>query len=92
MNNTGYEEVKKAVVRKLFVTYEFSSESLDMAFFTVMHLAALCLAALVYRISRIGKREPNLPPGPPTIPILGNLHIFPREKTYLQCVFQLSVP
>ncbi|ETW76168.1 cytochrome P450 monooxygenase 34, partial [Heterobasidion irregulare TC 32-1] len=31
-----------------------------------------------------GRREDGLPPGPPTIPILGNLHIFPTQSPYLQ--------
>ncbi|KAK7016901.1 putative cytochrome P450, partial [Favolaschia claudopus] len=30
------------------------------------------------RIWNVGSRETRLPPGPPTLPILGNLHIFPR--------------
>ncbi|KAJ6568936.1 cytochrome P450 [Mycena capillaripes] len=37
---------------------------------------ALCAAWL---LKKIGSREDGLPPGPPTIPILGNLHIFPTE-------------
>ncbi|GAW04989.1 cytochrome partial [Lentinula edodes] len=30
----------------------------------------------------IGRREPSLPPGPPTIPLLGNLNIFPTEYAH----------
>ncbi|KAJ7834049.1 cytochrome P450 [Mycena olivaceomarginata] len=41
--------------------------------------AFLCAAGLViYSILRIGSREKSLPPGPPTVPLLGNLNIFPR--------------
>ncbi|KAJ7108007.1 cytochrome P450 [Mycena crocata] len=42
----------------------------------------LPLALLVFIVflwlRKVGSREPRLPPGPPTIPLLGNLHIFPR--------------
>lgn len=31
-----------------------------------------------YRILRIGSRDKRLPPGPPTVPILGNLHLIPK--------------
>ncbi|KAK1230345.1 hypothetical protein PQX77_006555 [Marasmius sp. AFHP31] len=45
------------------------------------------LAAIVwsvYKLSTIGSREPGLPPGPPTTPILGNLGIFPKTYAYLK--------
>lgn len=29
----------------------------------------------VYRISRIGHRPKDYPPGPPTLPVLGNIHL-----------------
>ncbi|KAG8926377.1 hypothetical protein FRC02_008940 [Tulasnella sp. 418] len=48
---------------------------------------ALLGLGLVYGISKvrkIGAREPNLPPGPPTIPLLGNLNVFPKEEAYLR--------
>ncbi|QRV80981.1 cytochrome P450 family protein [Ceratobasidium sp. AG-Ba] len=39
---------------------------------------------LAYRIARIGKRENYLPHGPPTVPLLGNLNIFPTSKAHLK--------
>jgi len=27
----------------------------------------------VFRLLQVGKRDPRMPPGPPTIPILGNM-------------------
>ncbi|KAK7032164.1 hypothetical protein VNI00_013338 [Paramarasmius palmivorus] len=39
---------------------------------------------ILYKALKIGKRDSFLPPGPPTIPILGNLHVFPLEDAYLK--------
>ncbi|PYH46717.1 cytochrome P450 [Aspergillus saccharolyticus JOP 1030-1] len=38
----------------------------------------------VWRLSKIGRRAKALPPGPPTLPILGNLHQISSEKRHLQ--------
>ncbi|ESK85931.1 cytochrome [Moniliophthora roreri MCA 2997] len=42
------------------------------------------LTWLVSKILRVGRRESYLPPGPPTIPILGNLHMFPTASPYIK--------
>ncbi|KAG8896943.1 hypothetical protein FRB99_008554 [Tulasnella sp. 403] len=40
------------------------------------------LAYVVYSLKDVGKRESYLPPGPPTVPLLGNLHLFPKEYAH----------
>lgn len=51
----------------------------------VVFICALLLAYwALRRLSRIGQREPYLPPGPRTTPILGNLLAFPTSKAHLR--------
>ncbi|KAK1782024.1 cytochrome P450 [Copromyces sp. CBS 386.78] len=40
--------------------------------------------ALLIRLLMVGRRPKNYPPGPPTIPILGNLHLMPSKDVHLQ--------
>ncbi|THH16150.1 hypothetical protein EW146_g4447 [Bondarzewia mesenterica] len=47
-------------------------------------LGLALVAFAVHRVLKVGRREQGLPPGPPTIPILGNLHVFPRSYAYRQ--------
>lgn len=44
----------------------------------------------IYRLMQIGKRDPRMPPGPPTIPILGNAHQIPRTGLYRQYVMAFT--
>ncbi|KIW33913.1 uncharacterized protein PV07_00727 [Cladophialophora immunda] len=39
--------------------------------------AALMVAFAIWTILRSGRRDPRLPPGPPTVPVLGNAHQIP---------------
>ena len=39
---------------------------------------------LLWKLSKIGRRPKNYPPGPPTLPLLGNLHQIPDQKRHLQ--------
>lgn len=32
---------------------------------------------IVYKLLQVGRRDPRLPPGPPTVPVLGNAHLIP---------------
>jgi cytochrome P450 len=50
-------------------------------------LYALIIAALavtLYRLRNVGRRPAGYPPGPPTLPLIGNLHLMPKEKGHLQ--------
>ncbi|KAF8600198.1 cytochrome P450 [Ceratobasidium sp. AG-I] len=39
---------------------------------------------LIAKVMRTGKREPYLPDGPPTVPLLGNLGIFPKVEAHFK--------
>lgn len=47
-------------------------------------LIGVILAIGIYRVLQIGKRDPRMPKGPPTIPILGNAHLVPPEGLFKQ--------
>jgi hypothetical protein len=44
----------------------------------------ILVAAGTYRLMKIGSRDPRMPSGPPTVPILGNLHQIPSSGLYSQ--------
>lgn len=46
---------------------------------------------LAAKLVRIGKRESYLPNGPPTVPVLGNLHIFPQAEAHFKYVARTAL-
>ncbi|KAK1229647.1 hypothetical protein PQX77_007283 [Marasmius sp. AFHP31] len=45
----------------------------------------VCLAIwVVTRLWRVGRRDANLPPGPPTKPLIGNIHIMPLKDPQIK--------
>jgi hypothetical protein len=49
------------------------SPTISVFFLTVPVLVGTVIFVL-FNVLKVGRRAPGLPPGPPTIPILGNLH------------------
>ncbi|CAE6457751.1 unnamed protein product [Rhizoctonia solani] len=48
----------------------------------ICYPAGVLFVWLLLKMYRIGRRERFLPPGPPTVPLLGNLNIFPKVEAH----------
>ena len=47
-------------------------------------LIVIFIVFILYYGRNIGSRPKDYPPGPPTLPIIGNLHLMPSEQPHLQ--------
>lgn len=45
-------------------------------------VVSLLVVFATYHLLRIGSRDPRMPKGPPTVPILGNFHQIPSSGLY----------
>lgn len=62
-------------------------EALDFGLGSTISLAIAALAvviALAWQLSHVGMRPTNAPPGPPTVPVIGNLYLMPKSHAWLQ--------
>ncbi|THV01080.1 cytochrome P450 [Dendrothele bispora CBS 962.96] len=50
----------------------------------IVTFSGVLLLWLLFRLARVGRRESTLPPGPPTVPLLGNVNIFPKEFAFFK--------
>ncbi|KAK8070923.1 cytochrome P450 [Apiospora hydei] len=50
----------------------------DLLFLFVLGSAAF--AVVFWKTTKVGRRPPSWPPGPPTLPLIGNLHQIPRHN------------
>lgn len=51
---------------------------------SIYAFAVAFIALVVFKLRNVGRRPRGYPPGPPTLPIIGNIHLMPKEKPHLQ--------
>ncbi|KAI9870839.1 MAG: hypothetical protein M1830_003744, partial [Pleopsidium flavum] len=57
---------------------------MDQKLLAVISTFIIGLVLLSVRLHRVGRRPHEYPPGPPTIPILGNVHQMPTHDAHKQ--------
>ncbi|KAH0842502.1 hypothetical protein FOPE_07239 [Fonsecaea pedrosoi] len=59
---------------------------LNMVDPTFVRWGLLCfgMLLLLWKLLRYGMRPKDYPPGPPTLPVVGNLHVFPKTGIHIQ--------
>ncbi|KAF7328702.1 Cytochrome p450 [Mycena sanguinolenta] len=61
-----------------------------MAILLPIALGFLCIVVL-RKITQVGSRETGLPPGPPTLPFVGNLHLLPTQFIHYKVGAELKL-
>jgi hypothetical protein len=56
----------------------------DMALPLVPLFTVVAVVVIIYRLLQVGKRDPRMPNGPPTLPILGPAHQIPSTGLFKQ--------